>query len=43
VGAAILGSAQKGEAAIDHAVTGFIELLADVAAFSPDRLWRAER
>ena len=41
MGAAILASAAKGEAAIDHAVTGFIELLADVAAFDPDRLWRS--
>lgn len=41
MGAAILGSAAKGEAAIDHAVTGFIELLADVAGFDPARLWRA--
>lgn len=43
IGAAILASAQKGEAAMDHAVTGFIELLADVDAFSPDRLWRERR
>lgn len=43
IGAAILATAQKGEAAIDHAVTGFIELLADVAAFDPARLWRAGR
>lgn len=41
VGAAILASAEKGRAAIDHAARGFLELLADVAAFSPDRLWRA--
>ncbi len=43
MGAAIRATAQKGEAAIDHAVTGFIELLADVAAFGPDRLWPGPR
>ena len=33
-------TAEKGRAAIDHAVTGFLELLAEVHAFDPARLWR---
>ena len=43
IGGAILAAAEKGRAAIDHAVGGFLELLADVAAFDPARLWRPER
>ena len=43
MGAAILASAEKGAAAIDHAVTGFLELLVDVATFDPARLWRAPK
>ncbi|TBW40777.1 creatininase family protein [Siculibacillus lacustris] len=41
VGDARVASAAKGQAAIDHAVTGFLDLLADVHRFDPDRLWTA--
>lgn len=35
-------TAAKGRAAIDHAVAGFLELLADVHRFDPARLWRRD-
>jgi len=40
VGDAGRATAQKGRALIDHAVGGFLELLAEVHRFDPVRLWR---
>lgn len=40
VGDPRLSTAEKGRAAIDHAVGGFLELLAEIHRFDPARLWR---
>lgn len=40
VGNAAAATAAKGEASLDHAARGFVELLADIHAFDPARLWR---
>lgn len=42
VGDPRLSTAEKGRSAIDHAVGGFLELLAEVHRFDPARLWRAD-
>ena len=43
VGNAALATAEKGRLSLDHAANGFIELLKDVHAFDPARLWREGR
>lgn len=40
VGNAANASAAKGQASLDHAARGFVELLQDIHAFDLERLWR---
>ncbi|TYC60625.1 creatininase family protein [Rhodobacterales bacterium] len=42
LGNASLATAEKGRLSLDHAATGFIELLTDIHAFDPQRLWSPE-
>lgn len=42
LGNARAATAEKGRRALDHAAKGFVELLQDIDAFDPARLWNSE-